>query len=87
MREISVQNTIRMWDTYLVRPIIVLPILTRSLNTRMYPGGGHRRVLAVPSVRLLGVSGPVEQEAAGDGLPGELRSTRVPRWRVSLTAG
>ena len=62
MREISVQNTIRMWDTYLVRPIILF-FLAQWLKTRIYTGRGHRRVLAVPPVRLLGFPGAMEQEA------------------------
>ena len=41
--------------------------LTRAYT---HPGGGHGRVLTIPSVRLLGVLGTVEQEAAGNGLPG-----------------
>lgn len=57
MREISVQNTIRMWDTYLVR--VISPSGPRS-NADDSPGGRHRCVLTVPSICLFCVPCQVE---------------------------
>ena len=61
MREISVQNTIRMWDTYLVSTCylrVLLGASARLIITRA--GGGHGRVLAIPPIRVLCVSRPME---------------------------
>ena len=59
--------------------------LAQWLKTRIYTGRGHRRVLAVPPVRLLGFPGPMEQEAASDGLSGAPSTRRVSPRQVSLT--
>ena len=56
MREISVQNTIRMWDTYLVRSSVP----SRFGVADVEPGRGHGRVLAVPSLCMLCVPRAVE---------------------------
>jgi len=75
MREISVKNTVRMWDTYLVRlSFCFCFVLTRGApRHRLYVctlGGRHERLLSISLVRVLGVSRPVERQAPRDGLPG-----------------
>ena len=68
MREISVQNTIRMWDTYLVCSCRIPLVDMRSSGES---GGRNGCIFAIPLVRLLGFPGQMEQEAARDGFPGE----------------
>jgi len=75
MREISVKNTVRMWDTYLVRlSFCFCFVLTRGApRHRLYVctlGGRHERLFSISLVRVLGVSRPVERQAPRDGLPG-----------------
>lgn len=56
MREISVKNTIRMWDTYLVSPFIsLLPVAKIYLS-----GRGPRCILSVSSICLLCILGEME---------------------------
>lgn len=71
MREISVKNTIRMWDTYMVRfpPMLRLPGHTRL--TWGPPKGRRTRLLRIPSLRLRGFPGEVVRQARQDGLPGD----------------
>lgn len=74
MREISVRNTIRMWDTYLVsrppcRRVTCVRVNFPS-NVNDLPGRGAR-VLGIPPVRVRGVPGQVVQQAGQDGLPGD----------------
>jgi hypothetical protein len=69
MREISVRNTIRMWDTYMVRyfPPLFLDVLT-------FPGRGTR-LLRIPPLCVCRVSCQMVQQTSEDGLP---RSHDVP---------
>ena len=48
-------------------------------------GGRNGCIFAIPLVRLLGFPGPMEQEAAGDGLSGVSSARRVSPRQVSLT--
>jgi hypothetical protein len=72
MREISVTNTIRMWDTYLVSNYqthisndSTLTLRSRSLGRR------HRRVLTISPLRLLSLPGAMERTAQKNGFPGK----------------
>jgi hypothetical protein len=76
MREISVKNTVRMWDTYLVRLSASAsscheepPALVDDGYVCML-GGRPGRLFSISLVRVLGVSCPVERQAPRDGLPG-----------------
>lgn len=74
MREVSVKNTIRMWDTYLVS--YPPPLATFSLHdipvADSFPAVGRgERLLRVPPVRLRRVPGQVVRQARQDGLPGD----------------
>lgn len=60
MREISVQNTIRMWDTYLVGPRGVYHSEGRTEHRVIGAGRGHRCFLSVSSICLFGLPGEVE---------------------------
>lgn len=60
MREITVKNTIRMWDTYLVRSAR----LFQSSLLNDIEGRRTRGILSVSSLRLLCISRKVECEAA-----------------------
>jgi hypothetical protein len=65
MREISVKNTIRMWDTYLVRTIQSAcspPSLTCT--------GRRRRLLIFPPLRMRCFPRQMVRPASKDGLPG-----------------
>lgn len=66
MREISVRNTIRMWDTYLVRSYSVL---FPSLLT--YHVGGGAGLLRIPPIRLRCFPCKVVLQASEDGLSGD----------------
>lgn len=65
MREISVKNTIRMWDTYLVCCPLSL------VQRRLTHSGRGARLLRVPPIRLRGVPGQVVRQAAHYGLSGD----------------
>ena len=67
MREISVRNTVRMWDTYLVRSFLFSNIIFNLLV-----GGRTRRIFSISPLCLLGVFSPVEQKVEANGLPGTL---------------
>jgi len=77
MREISVQNTIRMWDTYLVRlsPLILvlLYISPKHGAQSMLIARIERRqrLFRLPSVRLRRLPRQVERPAAAHGLSGD----------------
>lgn len=82
MREVSVKNTIRMWDTYLVSlspalsssflaHFLLFPLITHRLLTSNHPAGRGERLLRVSPVRLRGVPGQVVRQARQDGLPGD----------------
>lgn len=86
MREISVQNTIRMWDTYLVIDLTIGDAYKPVSRRMLYAGRGCGCLLPVPSIRLLGVPRQVEQEAARDGLPGNVAQVyRIPLPTLFLT--
>ena len=70
MREISVKNTIRMWDTYMVnrQPSSTVIQLT-------YSSGRRARLFRVPSLCLRGVPSKMDRQALENGLP---RSYDVP---------
>ena len=71
MREISVKNTVRMWDTYLVRPCSALDKSNDGwMDISLYTGGRSRCLFSIPPVRLFGVSHPLERKAPRDGLSG-----------------
>jgi hypothetical protein len=63
MREISVKNTVRMWDTYLVRPCGALDqgiVIDGLMSTT---GGRSRRFFSISSIRVFGISRSVERKA------------------------
>lgn len=64
MREISVKNTIRMWDTYLVS--IVRALLLAILLT--LTTGRRPRLFSIPSLRLCCLLGEVVRQAFANGL-------------------
>jgi hypothetical protein len=68
MRELSVQNTIRMWDTYLVRWQLTTtyPYLSYHLPVRR-----TRRVLTVSPVCMYRVSDALERQITRDGFSGK----------------
>ena len=73
MREISVHNTIRMWDTYLVR--FPQDTFERNIVTDhpslCLPLGRGARFLRVPPLRLRRFPRQVVRPASQDGLPGD----------------
>jgi hypothetical protein len=75
MREVSVKNTIRMWDTYLVSPptpLLSFFSLDKSVADSIHHLAGRgERLLRVPPVRLRRVPGQVVRQARQDGLPGD----------------
>src|SRR6266403_531163 len=71
MREISVKNTVRMWDTYLVRPCSALDQKIDGCMMLNYMTGRRSGcLLSIPLVRLFGVSHTVERNAPRDGFSG-----------------
>ena len=74
MREISIKNTIRMWDTYLVSTMFHYFSCTRIDLFAV----GRARVFSVPPLRLRSISGEMVGAAIEDGLPGTPLSTHVP---------
>ena len=48
MREFSIKNVIRMWDTYAVHPLTILYLTI---------GGRTKRILGVPHIRLCSITG------------------------------
>ena len=69
MREISVKNTVRMWDTYLV---CTLPLPQRNSRSLTHLQTGRRPGLQrVPPLRLRRFSGEMVEPADEDGLPGD----------------
>lgn len=71
MREISIKNTIRMWDTYLVRD-------NGMKEDQGLPKSGRRpRLLSVPPVRMCSFSGEVVRAASENGFPGSLRHAPI----------
>jgi len=68
MREISVKNTIRMWDTYMVG---CLPSPFLLSNILIFILGRRTRLLRVPPVRVRRVPGQVVRQAGQDGLSGD----------------
>jgi hypothetical protein len=68
MRELSVRNIVRMWDTYLVRPVShVFPSTEEHLwviERRL------ERILRVSPIRLLCIPQALEEQVDGDGFPG-----------------
>lgn len=74
MREISVSNTIRMWDTYLVGTPFLLSqpyILSFLFSQLTNPTGRRARFLRVPPLRLRRISGKVVPQTPAYGLPGD----------------
>ena len=65
MRELSVKNVIRMWDTYLVS--ISIPLLCPLTN---FPPGRRPRLLGLPPLRLRRLPSQVVREAPAHGFPG-----------------
>lgn len=66
MREISVQNTIRMWDTYLV-------CHSQYNSCHLFltiVGGGPRCVFAISSLCVFCLPRSMEREATANGFPG-----------------
>lgn len=72
MREISVQNTIRMWDTYLVSVLSLSN--TTILLTIISTGGRPRCFFPVSPLRLFCISRTLERKVATNGLSGKLLS-------------
>jgi hypothetical protein len=72
MREVSVKNTVRMWDTYLVSHVLINCFL--DLTTDQAPGRGSG-FLRIPSLCLRRLSGQMVGETAANGLP---RNNDVP---------
>ena len=74
MREISVNNIIRMWDTYLVRDNTLIPLICswkRSLLTyKTTTKGRGTGLLGISLIRLRGPARQVVRQAHQDGLPG-----------------
>ena len=70
MREISVKNTVRMWDTYLVRPCSAFDESNDGWIYLDMTGGRTGCFFSISLVRLFGVSHPVERKAPRDGLSG-----------------
>ena len=68
MREISVQNTIRMWDTYLVSTSF--SVGCSLVSYPLVAERRHRGVFAVSSLCVLCVPGEVESPTPRDGLSG-----------------
>lgn len=67
MREVSVMNTVRMWDTYLVSIRGVTSLLALLIaNSGRRPG-----LFGLPSLRLRSVPRQVVRQAPQDGLPGD----------------
>jgi hypothetical protein len=69
MREISVQNTIRMWDTYMVSLLVFTLLIVLTTIGR---GAG---VFRIPSLRLRGFSRKMVRQTSENGFP---RSYDVP---------
>jgi hypothetical protein len=71
MREISVKNTIRMWDTYLVRSVLFSisapEIVPRCANELL---GGRGWVLIFPSLCVRCIPCQMVRPTAENGLPG-----------------
>ena len=71
MREVSVRNTIRMWDTYLVGHLNTLK-RSKDLSLLIQVVAGRRpRLLRIPPLRLRRFSSQVVREATTDGFPGD----------------
>lgn len=68
MREMSVKNIVRMWDTYLVRLLFVSTPPIADLCT-IELGRGFGRLLRVSSLRLPRLPRQVERPIARDGFP------------------
>jgi hypothetical protein len=69
MREVSVKNTVRMWDTYLVSHISILRSWSGLMTNQ--PPGRRSGLLRIPSLCLRRLSGEMVGETAADGLPGD----------------
>ena len=77
MREISVKNTVRMWDTYLVRLRLPCFDVVKNSSGILMTGcymivGRPGRLFSIPLICLFGISRPVERQAPCDGFPGSL---------------
>ena len=70
MREISVRNTIRMWDTYMVCPPFALPPLSFQPPTNA-PLGRRPRLLLLPPLRVRRLPGQMVRAPPDHGLPGD----------------
>jgi hypothetical protein len=70
MREISVRNTIRMWDTYLVSQTHHSCNKHQTHCSVDRKGRGPRCILAIPSLRLLRFPSEMERETASNGFSG-----------------
>ena len=60
MREISIKNTVRMWDTYLVRSSSALDRSNGGWIYLCVTGGRSGCLFSISLVRLFGISHPVE---------------------------
>ena len=77
MREVSVKNTIRMWDTYLVSP--PQPPYPSSTNHRPFRFPGRRpRLQRLPPLRLRRLPRQMERKAATHGFPGNHDVPAIP---------
>lgn len=66
MREISVRNTIRMWDTYMVSQIVIVNALQKLTCVI----GRRRRILEISPLRLRSILGQMVRQTPQNGLPG-----------------
>jgi len=71
MREVSVRNTIRMWDTYLVSPSPSIPSPLPSHHPADPITGRRPRLLRFPPLRLRRFSREVVLAAPAHGFPGD----------------
>jgi hypothetical protein len=87
MREVSVKNTVRMWDTYLVsltQPNLTRPQLHNVLpntppNTNcLFPPGRRPGLLRLPPLRLRRLPGQMVRKTATHGFPGNHDVPAVP---------
>jgi hypothetical protein len=81
MREISVQNTIRMWDTYLVSTVLPCRPYTDPIPVcdRAKVNGG---IFAVSPLRVFCIPGEVEPPTPRDGFSGRSRSRLQSSYHV-----
>ena len=75
MREVSIKNTIRMWDTYMVSRCPRFPFFLRfRCNADLYPGR-RTGILTIPSLRLRGIPCEMVPQTGENGFSGLALST------------